>query len=193
MAAAKKKSTAKKPKSPPDVKVESFVQNLRVELSDDERLEHGARLAHLHSEKALKVEAAKAATAHLRSQIKEVEAEISRLSREVGDKATYKDVRCERRFVYRTGKVVEVRLDTNDETFERPMTLQERQVPLDLEKRKDAKEKLKEKVQKATGQEPEGAVAPEPPLTDEPPESSEDNDADEQDDLDEDDSETAAE
>lgn len=114
----------------PDTKIERFRQNMRCELSGDELNEKARQVARKISEKALRVEAAKSATAHLKAEIKQIDAELSRLSQEINDGATYREVDCERHFRYRVGSVVEIRVDTNEQTFERPMNASERQPEL---------------------------------------------------------------
>jgi len=64
------------------------------------------------------------------AQIEELEAEMHRLSLEVRDGGTYREVPCERRYIYRTGNVQEVRTDTGDVLSERAMTDRERQLEL---------------------------------------------------------------
>lgn len=142
--ANRKKSPSKRPKKAtprvaaskkeevlrPDTKVERFRQNMRVELTDQDILERSRRVSRALSEKALRVEAAKSATAHLKAEIKQIDSEISRLSQEVNDGACFKEVECERRFLYRVGKVIEVRTDTDVITYERAMSGSERQPEL---------------------------------------------------------------
>lgn len=127
-AAAPKKAATDK--HAPDVKIERFRQNMRCELTNEELNEKARQVARKLSEKALRVEAAKSATAHLKAEIKQIDAELSRLSQEINDGATYREVDCERHFKYRVGNVVEIRMDTNEQTFERPMNASERQPEL---------------------------------------------------------------
>lgn len=164
--ATRKKSPEKRPKAKappkrsepktkaatkPDVKVERFRQNMRCELSEDEIVERSRRISRQLSEKALRVEAAKSATAHLKAEIKQIDAEVSRLAQEVNDGACYKEVECERRFIFRTGKVIEVRLDTDQQTFERAMTGSERQLPLGTDRGKPDTSQAKASLEKALG------------------------------------------
>lgn len=116
----------------PDVKIVPFRRNLRVPLSDKEIAERAQRAAHLLSERDHKDEEMKAAAKHAKAQIAEVEAELRRVSGEIRDGATYKDVECQRRHNYRLGKIEEVRLDSLEVIAERAMTDQERQLDLAL-------------------------------------------------------------
>lgn len=192
--ATKKKDPKKKPKAhapkssnargdadvmrqKPDVKVDRFRSNLRVMLSPEALAEKSDRMAHVIGEKENLVAEAKSATAHLKAQIKEKDAEIGKLSAQIRDKAEYREVECERRYHYRTGKIVEVRLDTDEVTFERAMTFSERQLDLPAKeaakpkKSKDEQlEELGDKVREATGQDEE---APDVPASDEAPQSGE--------------------
>lgn len=148
-----KKKTSRKPKDPKtkngrtkpektesskdaskDVKVEYFRQNMRCDLSDEDMVERSSRIARQVSEKALRVEAVKSATAHLKAEIKQIDAEIARLAQELNDKACFKEVECRREFQYRLGKVVETRMDTGAQTYERALTGSERQPELPLPK-----------------------------------------------------------
>src|SRR5215831_1359775 len=100
--ANRKKSPTKRPKKPgaraskkaaraatgvPGVKIERFRQNMACKLSEDEVLERSRRISRQLSEKALRVEAARSATAHLRAETKQIDAEVSRLSQEINDGA----------------------------------------------------------------------------------------------------------
>jgi hypothetical protein len=166
MAAKKKDPKPKKPKGnghtpkrtvKADVKIEHFNRSLRCELSEGEVNERAKRITRLLSQKAQRQEAAKAATAHLKAEIKEFDAEIGKLAREVDDSACYRDVPCERRFIYRTGKVEEIRLDSKEMIYERAMDGEERQLELPKKKTKPvsqdettkAPETFTEKVQAA--------------------------------------------
>jgi hypothetical protein len=145
MAAKKKDPKPRKPKgnghtpkrtAKADVKIEHFNRSLRCELSEGEVNERAKRITRLLSQKAQRQEAAKAATAHLKAEIKEFDAEIGKLAREVDDSACYRDVPCERRFIYRTGKVEEIRLDSKEMIYERAMDGEERQLELPKKKAK---------------------------------------------------------
>jgi hypothetical protein len=169
-----KKSAPTEISSPPpsgtaDTRVDRFRQNLRCNLTAQELAQHAGRVAHIVSERDLKVEAAKAAVSHIKSQIKELDAELRRLSTEIRDKACYRDVDCERRYLYRMGTVVEVRLDTDEKIFERPMTVAERQLELPGAAKKGPSKKtatgwaspeLSEHLQEKLDDPPESGPAP---------------------------------
>lgn len=119
----------------PDVKIERFQRNLRVPLTQEEIAERAQRAAHLLGERDHKDEELKAASKQAKAQIAEVEAEMRRVSGEIRDGATYKEVACERRHIYKTGVIQEVRTDTAPHTViaERAMTDRERQLDLGLD------------------------------------------------------------
>lgn len=132
---AKKKNGAAEPEKTEEqpVKVEGFIRELRVQLKTDEIAERADRAAQLLAERDSKEEEQRAAAKHAKSVIESMEAELRRLSNEVRTKATYREVQCERRYDYRVGKIIEVRKDTDEVLFERPMTDAERQRELDLD------------------------------------------------------------
>lgn len=113
-----------------NVKIERFTRNLRVMLKEGEVVERAKRNAYLLGEIQQKEDERDAAKKQANAQIEELEAEMHRLSLEVRDGATYRDIPCERRYVYRTGNVIEVRTDSGDVLNERPMTDRERQLEL---------------------------------------------------------------
>lgn len=119
------------PKYP--VKIQRFSKNLKVELSKDEIVERAKRCAHLSGEIALMEEERDTAKKHANARIEEREAEAKRLQGEIRDGATWKEVPCETRFVYRTAEVQEVRTDTGEVMHTRPMTDRERQPELPLD------------------------------------------------------------
>jgi hypothetical protein len=194
--APKKKSPTKKPKPSapkldaqaakqrPDTKVEKFRSRLRVLLSKESVAERADRMAHVIGERENLVAQAKAATAHLKAQIKEKDAEIGALSAQIRDKAEYAEVECERRHHYRTGKIVEVRLDTEETTFERAMTFSERQLELPAKEAAKPK-KAPESADSSPSNEDEKEEVADQPANDDAPESGEPGDEDEDDEPDE--------
>lgn len=130
MAARRKKPTtngAKKPDSPSPVKIEPFSQNLAVALSTKELAERSDRAAHVMADRdqaRLAFAEEKKAT---RTRINQMGLEIRSLLAEVREKVTYREVACERRFIYAEKIVRDVRLDTGDTLTERPMSEQESQ------------------------------------------------------------------
>lgn len=121
-----------KTKEQSQAKVERFTRNLRVVLSQDEIVERAKRSAYLMGEVEQKAEERDAAKKQANAQIEELEAEMHRLSLEVRDGGTYRDVPCERRYLYRTNTVVEVRVDSGELLSERAMTTREAQLELGL-------------------------------------------------------------
>jgi hypothetical protein len=192
MAPKKKTEKTKKPKPSapkldaaaakerPDTKVERFRSRLRVLLPRDAVAERADRMAHVIGERENLVAQAKAATAHLKAQIKEKDAEIGALSAQIRDKAEYAEVECERRHHYRAGTIVEVRLDTDETTFERAMTFSERQLDLPAKKAAEPK-KAPESADSSPSNEDEKGEAADQPANDDAPESGETGDEDEDD------------
>ncbi len=117
----------KKQDEPERVKVEKITKNLRCDLSEKDVAERSDRVAHLIAKKETKEEELKLQTKQAKNEIGMVEAEITHLASEVRDRATYRDVECERQYRIKEGRVVDVRLDTGEEVFERAMTAAELQ------------------------------------------------------------------
>lgn len=145
-------------------KIEHFQRNLRVKLSEKEIAERSKRAAHLVAECDQKEESREAANKQAKAQIAELEAELRRISTEVRDESTYRVVRCERVFYFRTGNVVERRLDTGEVLSERAMSEWERQTELDLER--DDIEEMERKSAAGESDPPDSDDEP----TSEPPE-----------------------
>ena len=131
----KKRATAEKNK----IRAEKFERKLRVILTREEIEERADRAAHLLGERDAKEELAKAAQKHAKSEIEEIEAQMRRISGEVRDKSTYREIKCERRFDFESKKVIEFRLDTDEEIERRDMTAEELQMGLDFDGAPDDK------------------------------------------------------
>jgi hypothetical protein len=116
---------------------EYFSQNLRCDLTADEIAERAQQSARLVVTIDDLTASMKAEAKRRKSFIEEKEGELRRISAEVRDKATFRDIECERRFDYRMGIVVEVRLDSGEVLNERAMTHHERQMALELEPAND--------------------------------------------------------
>lgn len=109
------------------VKPEPFERDLPVKLTDAELLQRGTRAAQIMADIQRKNASLDAVKTTVKAQIKELAAEAERIQSEVLQREAVKTVRCERRFVYRTGMVQEVRLDTFEVIDERSMNERERQ------------------------------------------------------------------
>lgn len=114
------------------VKVERFEQELRVTLTSEEVAERADRAAHLVSTIDEREQSMKAQQAHAKAEIAKLQSEMKWISNEVRDKATYRDVKCERLFVFRTAEVIELRTDTGEEISRRAMYESEKQLELKL-------------------------------------------------------------
>lgn len=136
---ARKKQTEKKPddtKDAPPVKIERFSQNLAVALKPAEIAERADRAAHLLADRDHLESEFDEQRKHQKAQIQKIETEMRRLSSEVREKVTYRDVECERRFVYADKMVRDVRTDNGETLMERPMSEQESQRQFDFEGKK---------------------------------------------------------
>ena len=100
------KSKSRSQGSPPD-RTEKFSQNLKCTLSQQEVAQRADRAANLVVLITDKDEDRKAANKHAQGEIDQLTSELSQLSNEVRTKATYRNVECERRFVYSEQKVRE--------------------------------------------------------------------------------------
>jgi hypothetical protein len=124
---AKKKKpdteTAEKPeKKPQPIKIESFVREFKVALKREEVEERADRVAHLVSQRDLREDEIKEDMKRQKSALATIDNEIRSLSTQVRDKTAYRDVPCERRYIYEQKTVKEIRLDTGETVFERAMT-----------------------------------------------------------------------
>jgi hypothetical protein len=183
--APKKPTKDPKPKKPKekgakgDVKIEHFQQPMPCALSPEEVIDRGNKVMKLLSDKEMKQADIKSVTAHLKADIKQIDADIAKLSKEHTEKRCYRSVEIRREYRYRVGSVVDIRTDLDDVINERPLTGTERQ----LEDERLSKAPAKPKGPEAAN---DGDEAGDPPGSDDAPESGEQVDED-------DDSEASAE
>jgi hypothetical protein len=183
--APKKPTKDPKPKKPKekgakgDVKIEHFQQPMPCALSPEEVIDRGNKVMNLLSDKEMKQADIKSVTAHLKADIKQIDADIAKLSKEHTEKRCYRSVEIRREYRYRVGSVVDIRTDLDDVINERPLTGTERQ----LEDERLSKAPAKPKGPEAAN---DGDEAGDPPGSDDAPESGEQVDED-------DDSEASAE
>lgn len=130
---AKKKTQPSEDKKPPVVKVDPFIQQLAVALKSSEILERADRAAHLLSDRDAKENRLDDERKAAKAEISTMETEIRRLSAEVREKVTMRDVDCERQYHYDSKLVKDVRKDTGEVFFERGMTEVECQQQFDFE------------------------------------------------------------
>lgn len=116
----------------PDDRVERFSSTLKCVLSPDEIAKRADRAANLVARIADKTDEAKAAAKHAKAEIEQLEAELRQLSGEVASRVTYRQVECERRYVFSENVIRETRLDNFDLINSRKMTAAERQLHLPL-------------------------------------------------------------
>lgn len=162
MAAKKTKKTTKKQQSeekPPNEKVERFTENLPVVLTDEQIADRANRSAHRVAERDHLEEELKAYNKDAKGRIAKVESEIRHLSDEVRTKTTYQDVKCERRYNYDTGRVIEIRNDTGVVITDREMNQFEIQRELDLEEKTDIDDEFADTPQDGDDEPPESGTA----------------------------------
>jgi len=111
---------------------DTILKTLPVVLTNEELVDLGQELAereeHLRESQQEKKDTAKA----IDGQIKSHEAEILRLSRIIRARQENRDVGCEIRKDYKDGLVETVRTDTGEIVASREMTVEERQVAMEL-------------------------------------------------------------
>lgn len=140
---AKKKTPSKKPakkgKKPPAKKSEASTPTqkkeryqalLRVELTKDEVAEAARDAADKLALRDNKHEQLKAHNEHAKAEIKDLEAELRRLSGMVREKATKRNVIVERTYDHIKKSVEDVRTDTGETIHARPMTDTELQMDM---------------------------------------------------------------
>jgi hypothetical protein len=115
---------------PVDVKIERAVRVLKCQLTPEEVRERADLAARFVEQRDQKEAEAKTASSHLKSQIKQIDADLRKVSAEVRDRATFRDVELEIHFDYRRAIVVTHRTDTGEVIGERPMLEHERQKEL---------------------------------------------------------------
>lgn len=115
---------------PEDVKIERFTRSLRVQLTPEEVADRADRAAAKLAERDDKESEQKAEAKRAKAVIEQVEAELRNLSNEVRTRSTYRNVDIERRFEYKRGRVVDIRLDTGEVIEDRPMKEYEMQKEL---------------------------------------------------------------
>lgn len=111
-------------------KVEPFTRELRVDLSVKQVADRADKAAHMLADRDRKVAEFKIEKSAHKKVIDELEGEIRSLNAEVRERATHQEVQCERRFDYKSGNLIEVRKDTGEVLFERPLTADENQPEL---------------------------------------------------------------
>jgi len=129
----KKKQAAASPPKP--AKPRRWKEQLPVKLSKDERRERGERAAAIMAEIETLEADKKAAAASLKGQIDAKKSELRELGRAVRTGEEYRDTELFEEFEYRTGFCSVKRADTGVELRRRPLTGDERQEKLPLDKK----------------------------------------------------------
>lgn len=110
------------------VRIERFSERLMCALTDDEIRDRSHKAAHILGDRDNLEAQLKEYVGGEKSRIKRMDGEHRRLSAEVRERVTEREVKCERRYNYRLGTVTDVRLDTGESLNERPMSAEERQM-----------------------------------------------------------------
>lgn len=126
-ASKKKKGETAAPASTAPVKVEPYVQQLACGLKREEVEERAQRAAHLLADRDNQEAKFDEERKAQKAVLQRIDNEIRSVSQEVREKVTYRDVKCERRYIYADGKVQDVRLDTGEVFAERAMSDAEKQ------------------------------------------------------------------
>lgn len=121
-----------KPKEEDRIKVERFSESLPCILTPEQLADRANRSAHLVEDRDHLDEELKAVNKTEKSKIAKVESEIRSLSNEVRTRTTYREVRCERRYNYTTGRICEVRIDTGEVISDREMNDAKKQRDLEF-------------------------------------------------------------
>jgi hypothetical protein len=122
-----KKPTKPEEKKTPNARREPFTSSLRVALTQNEVADRADRAAMLEDEIDQRIIDQKEQAKKARGVIARITAEKRALQGDVRARATYREVSCERRFLYDEGLVIEVRLDNGEELSRRTMTAEEKQ------------------------------------------------------------------
>lgn len=112
-------------------KVEHFKADLPCTLTDAEIAERAQRCERLRAE----IEGVKA---RAKSEVAEIDSEVKTLALQVARGIADKPVACVRKYIYRIGRVQEVRTDTGAVLNDRAMTIFERQTTNGLENANEA-------------------------------------------------------
>lgn len=131
-----------------------FTRSLRCELTDQEIHERAQTAARMVVTIDELESAAKAEAKRRKTFIEEKEAELRRLSAEIRDKATFREIDCERLYDYKLGLVREVRTDTGELLSERAMTYSERQLELDIDEEPEVSIMSSSELESAKEEEP---------------------------------------
>ena len=115
-------------------KVVPFESSQKVLLTDEELQSKGAELADAIDEQKRAEAELNEVKQQFKSRIDGAVCKAAGLASTIRAKSEYRTVKCERRFEFELGLVVERRCDTWERINERPMTDQDRQQHLPLDK-----------------------------------------------------------
>lgn len=128
---AKKKAAAKK-KPVRKPRVEKFCQQLKCELTIEEKLQVAETLADMQREIERLESEKKEFTTSIKAKIETAKAQAMEAGEQFRTGHEFRRVDCTRMFNWKTGTVIEIRKDTNETLVNRKMTNEEDQVKLDL-------------------------------------------------------------
>ena len=109
-----------------------FTKSLKVELGPGEIAKRAIAMAGQHAELARVANEKDETVKHFKATMAGIEAEIAELAVAVNSGFVYAPVECEEFEDWDGKRVVQVRSDTGEQIWERPMTEEERQRPLEL-------------------------------------------------------------
>jgi hypothetical protein len=113
-----------------NMKIEKYNASLKVPLTAEEIADRADRSAHKMKERDGKEEEQKAQAKHMKSIVESMDAEIRHLLGEVANKATYRQVECERQYLFNEVRYQEVRTDTGEIISSRKLLESEKQMEL---------------------------------------------------------------
>lgn len=118
---------------PTTATLRTFTKQLRCVLSREELADRSRDLAAAVGAIAEEEDRQQTVKADLKARLTELEAKVNRLAASIRSGVEYRDVAVELIAEYPRGMAVEYRTDTGDAIHTRPLTDDERQVPLNLE------------------------------------------------------------
>lgn len=107
-----------------------YIKYLPCDLTADELLEKGRSLAERHAEIADIRRQMKEKSSEFKEQISEIEGDISTLTKEIRSRAEHREVIVVEKFDFAEKRVAQVRKDTGEQVYSRPMSEDELQAPL---------------------------------------------------------------
>ena len=130
---SKRKKPASEEEAKDNTKRVKFNQSCKVMLTTEEIADRADRAASMIADRDNKELELKSQTKHAKSVIEQIDSEMRMIQGEVRTKSTYKQVECQREYVFNEGIYREVRLDTGEIIMSRKLLESERQMELPFE------------------------------------------------------------